>query len=120
MNVDFDGAPPPTGYQVYPDIVRIVDDPTDQMLNSVNDDGAHFPVSFPPSARPARHPAPACPAAQAAALAQQPWQPFGRRLLLRFGGLGGRTTVGGGQRGVEHLELAGLGCGDLQPALSAR
>lgn len=76
MNVDFDGAPPPTGYPVYPDIVRIVDDPTDQMLNSVNDDGAHFPVSFPPSARPARHPAPACPAAQAAALAQQPWQPF--------------------------------------------
>lgn len=46
MNVDFDGAPPPTGYQVYPDIVRIVDDPTDQMLNSVNDDGAHFPSAF--------------------------------------------------------------------------
>src|SRR6185437_9454489 len=45
---------------------------------------------------------------------------LGRGLLLRLGGLGGRTAVGGGQRGVEQLELAGLRGLDLQGALGAR
>src|SRR6201992_2569932 len=43
-----------------------------------------------------------------------------RRLLLRLGGLGGGRAVGGGQRGVEQLQLAGLGRADLQPALGPR
>src|SRR6185437_14236474 len=42
-----------------------------------------------------------------------------RLLLLRLGGLGVGSAVGGGQRRVEQLELGRLGLGDLQPALSA-
>src|ERR1700738_837611 len=43
-----------------------------------------------------------------------------RGLLLRFRRLGGGTAVGGGQCGVEQLELAGLLGLDLQGALGTR
>jgi hypothetical protein len=46
MDVYFHSSPAPTGHHVHPDIVRVVDDPPDQMLNSVHDDGTHRAVSF--------------------------------------------------------------------------
>src|SRR6516165_10845136 len=41
VDVHFHGSPTPTGNQVDPNIVGVVDDPADQMLDSVNDDRTH-------------------------------------------------------------------------------
>src|SRR6185312_13091666 len=41
MNMDLDGASTPAGHHVHPDIVGVVDDPPDQVLDSVDDDGTH-------------------------------------------------------------------------------
>src|SRR5262249_14898298 len=41
MDMYFDSPPTPVGHKLHPDIVRVVDDPADQMLNSVDDDGTH-------------------------------------------------------------------------------
>jgi hypothetical protein len=43
----------------------------------------------------------------------------GRLLLLGRGGVAGRCAVGLGQRGVEQIQLAGLGLLDLQGAFGA-
>src|SRR6516165_12742289 len=41
MDMHFHSSPTPTGNQVDPNIVGVVDDPADQMLDSVNDDRTH-------------------------------------------------------------------------------
>ena len=41
MDAYFDSPPTPTGHKLHPDIVGVVDNPADQMLNSVDDDRTH-------------------------------------------------------------------------------
>jgi hypothetical protein len=41
MDVHLDGPATPAGHQVNSDIVGVVDNPADQMLNGVDDDGTH-------------------------------------------------------------------------------
>src|SRR6202022_3426785 len=41
MNVHLDGPATPAGHQVNSDLVGVVDDPADQMLDGVDDDGTH-------------------------------------------------------------------------------
>src|SRR5271166_1847116 len=62
MDVHLDGAAPTVGHHVDADVVGVVDDPTHQMLNGVNNDRTHRRVSF----RLPRRPRPAPPSSQPA------------------------------------------------------
>src|SRR6202012_1473543 len=101
VDVHFDGPPAAAVHHVHPNVIGVVDNPANQMLNGVNDDRTHFASQLsvvgsacsPPSA--------------------------GVSAGFSVDSASAGATVGLGQCGVEQLELARLGRGDLQAALHA-